>query len=72
MDPRIYIPLFTPLLIDVVNQIQCNFKKVMFTCGIFIDLEKAFDTVDDNISFEELVHHYGVRGIVSDWFHSYL
>ena len=25
------------VLIDVVNQIQCNFKKVMFTSGIFID-----------------------------------
>ena len=41
-------------LIDVVNQIQCNFKKVMFTCGIFIDLEKAFEMVDHNVLLEEL------------------
>ena len=58
-------------LTDVVNQIQCNFKKVMFTCGVFIDLEKAFDTVDHNTLLEELCH-YGISGIVSDWFHSYL
>ena len=25
-------------LIDVVNQIQCNCKKVIFTCGIFITI----------------------------------
>ena len=33
-------------LIDIVNQIQTNFDKGIYTCGIFIDLKKAFDTVD--------------------------
>ena len=31
---------------DIVKRIQNNKDKGMFYCGIFIDLKKAFDTVD--------------------------
>ena len=57
-------------LIDIVNQIQTNFDKGIYTCGIFIDLKKAFDTVDHSVLLQKL--YYGVRGIVNDWFCSYL
>ena len=38
------------IIIDIiVNPFQSNFEKGMFTCGIFIDFEKAFATVYHNI-----------------------
>ena len=33
-------------IIDIVNRIKKNKAKGMFSCGIFIDLTKAFDIVD--------------------------
>ena len=58
-------------ILDIVNQIQINMDQKKYTCGIFIDLQKAFDTVNHSILLRKL-QHYGIRGIVNDWFSSYL
>ena len=58
-------------ILDIVNKIQTNMDNKLYSCGIFIDLKKAFDTVDHDILLGKL-SHYGIRGVVNDWFSSYL
>jgi len=44
---------------------------VIFAAGVFVDLQKAFDTVNHEILFKKL-QHYGIRGTLIKWFTSYL
>jgi hypothetical protein len=55
-------------ILELLNDIQTNMNKKLFSCGVFIDLKKAFD---HNILLNKL-NHYGFRGIVNDCFSSYL
>ena len=47
------------------------FEKGEYTLGVFIDLSKAFDTVDHHILIKKL-QYYETDGTVLEWFKSYL
>ena len=56
---------------SITENIQTHLDKNELTAGVFIDLRKAFNTVDHDILLTKL-HHYGIRGLSHDWFRSYL
>ncbi len=58
-------------LIELYDKISLAIDNKEFAIGIFIDLSKAFDTLDHNILIKKL-EHYGIRGKALDWFRSYL
>ena len=58
-------------LIEIVDQIRLSIDKDQLTCGIFIDLSKAFDTVNHDILLDKL-DNYGIRGKALSLFRSYL
>jgi len=58
-------------IMQVVDKLNKAVENNESTIGIFLDLSKAFDTIDHNILLYKM-KHYGFRGVVYDWFESYL
>ena len=58
-------------IIQLVDQIYENFEENKYTLGVFIDLSKAFDTVDHKIQLSKL-ETYGVKRNLLKWFENYL
>ncbi len=58
-------------VLDFVSTITKAIDDNMYTMSIFMDLSKAFDTIDHGILLQKL-YHYGFRGVSNDWFCNYL
>ena len=58
-------------IIHLIDQINNNFENNEYTVGVFIDLSKAFDTVDHQILLKKL-NLYGINGSNFHWFESCL
>ena len=61
----------THTLTDITEQIRNACDKGLYTCGIYLDLQKAFDTVNQTILLAKL-KHYGIKGTSLDWFKSFI
>ena len=58
-------------LVSITEHVKKIVDNGNFACGLFLDFQKAFDTVNINILIEKLLN-YGVRGPVNQWLKSYL
>ena len=58
-------------LLDLTEEIRHALDNNLFAAGIFLDFQKAFDTVG-HVIFLKKLEHYGIRGTANKWFESYL
>ena len=53
-------------LINLTENIRQAVDEGYIGCEIFVDLQKAFDTVYHDILLSKL-NHYGIGGVSNDW-----
>ena len=58
-------------LITITEKIRKALDNNQYACGVFLDFQKAFDTVNHRILLSKL-EYYGIRGIPHDLIKSYL
>ena len=59
------------VLINLTENMRQALDEGYIGCGIFVDLQKAFDTMDHEILLSKL-DYYDIRGISNNWFKSCL
>ena len=57
----------THTLLEIADKIKQASDSGKYVCGVFLDLQKAFDTVNHDILLNKL-NHYEIRGIANNCF----
>lgn len=58
-------------ILEAYNKIATDLDNKRHSLGIFLDLSRAFDTINHDILLSKL-RHYGVRGNALEWFRNYI
>ena len=58
-------------LIELLENLSTSIDSKNITVGVFIDLKKTFDTIDNSLLIRKL-EFYGIRGKALSWVKSYL
>ena len=58
-------------ILELQDRLNSALNNKECCAGVFMDLSKAFDTLDHKILLYKL-NHYGIRGVAHDWFRNYL
>ena len=56
---------------ELLSEIIKGLQNGHYTIALFLDLSKAFDTLEHEVLLEKM-HRYGIRGNVLNWYRSYL
>ena len=56
---------------ELTGEIIKNKENGKYTAAVFLDLSKAFDTLEHKVLYHKL-ERYGIRGTCLEWFKSYL
>ena len=58
-------------ILEFTNKCTDNLNNKLYTIAVFLDLSRAFDTCNKEITIKKL-ERLGFRGVVANWFRSYL
>ena len=58
-------------ILETTDNLRKAIDQNLYTCGVFLNFSKAFDTVNHQILLNKL-EAYGIRGIPLKWFTKYL
>ena len=63
--------LIIVIVVDIYNNLIKNIENELITCSVFLDLAKAYDTIDHQILIAKL-EKYGIRGVPLQLIESFL
>ena len=59
-------------IIEFLDYVYSSLDKEQSTIAVYLDFSIAFDTVKNHEILMSKLQHYGIRGVMLNWFKSYL